>query len=112
VCRFARHRKTAVQILVEWHAVGEEVAYPLVGFLGHASRHRFVHQARTGGNSVARMRFRRVAFRHGGGDAALRPGGGRAFADRRGCQHGDGMRRELQRAEQPGQSAADDEDIG
>ncbi len=57
------------------------------------------------------MRLGAVAFGDGGGDAALRPGAGGALAERCGGNHGDRTRRELQRAEQSGETAADDDDI-
>ena len=53
----------------------------------------------------------RVAFGDRGRDAALRPGAGRAFAERRGRDEGDRPRRELQRAEQAREPAADDDDV-
>ncbi len=86
--------------------------HALAGFLSHAPRHIFVNQARPGSDGVTRMGFRRVVFRHRGGDAALGPGSGGAFADRCGGQHGHRPRRQLQRAEQAGEPTADDEDIG
>ena len=69
-----------------------------------------INQPGAGLNRVCGMGFRRVAFADGGGDAALRPGR-RAFAKRGGCKHGDGFRRELQRAEQACETAADNEDV-
>ena len=61
----------------------------------------FVDDAGAGRDGVARMRLGGVAFGHRRGDAALRPGGRGAFADRR--RRDDGHRTgELQRGEQAG----------
>ena len=57
------------------------------------------------------MLFDRVALRHRGGDAALRPGRGSALADRRGGDNGHRSRRQAQRGEQTAEPAADDDDI-
>ena len=48
---------------------------------------------------------------HGGGDAALRPGGGGALPDRRGGEHRDRTRRKAERGEQAGKAAADNDDV-
>ena len=70
-----------------------------------------VDQAGADRDGVGGMRLRAVAFGDGGGDAALRPGGRGALAERRRGDHGDRTRRQLQRAEQSGEAAADDDDV-
>src|SRR5690606_24026053 len=52
-----------------------------------------------------------VTGAHGRRDAALRPGRRRPLPDGRGGEDRDGTRRELQRAEETGKPAADDDDI-
>ena len=72
-----------------------------------------IDDAGAGGDRVGGVKLRAVAFGDGGGDAALRPDRGGALANGRGGENGDRTRREFQRAEQAGQSAADDEsDVG
>ena len=77
----------------------------------HAARHALVDEAGAGRDRVGDVALDRVAGADRRGDAALRPGGGGAFADRRAGEDGDRPRRELQRAEEPGKPAADDDDV-
>jgi hypothetical protein len=57
------------------------------------------------------VRVRAVAFADGGGDAALRPCARGPLAERRGGEDGDRPGAELERSEQAGQPAADDDDV-
>jgi hypothetical protein len=72
---------------------------------------RGVDDAGPSENRVARVRFRRVAVHDRGGDATLRPHARGAGAKRCAGQQGHRMRRQLERAEQPGEPAADDDDV-
>ena len=109
--RLAPDRETAGKVAVERHAVAQEISDALWRLARHGEGGRLVDQAGAGRDGVARMRVRRVALGHRGRDAALRPGARGALAD--GCrgEHGDGVWRELQRAEEPGNAAADDENL-
>ena len=81
------------------------------GFARDPERDRLVDQASAGRDRVGRVRLGAVALGDRGGDAALRPRRRGALAQRCRGNHGDRTRRELQRAEQPGEAAADDDDI-
>ncbi len=52
-----------------------------------------------------------VVAADGGGDPALCPAGRGTLAERRGGQHGDRQRRQLQRREQAGEARTDDDHI-
>ena len=87
--RLARELERAVEVAVEGDAVAEEVVDAL-GRLGrHAARHPLVDEPGAGGDRVGDVAFDRVAGADRGGDPALRPGGGGAFADRRAGDDGD-----------------------
>ena len=73
-------------------------------------RNSLIDDAGAGGDRVGRMVFGAVALGNRGGDAALRPQARRAFAERRGGDDGDRVRRELERGEQAGKAAADHND--
>ena len=109
---FARHREAAFEIAVERHAEGEQIVDACPGFMRQTERNALIDKTRADRNCVARMRFGCVAFADSGGNAALRPCGRGALAERRGGDDGDGLGREFQRAKKPGQSAADNHDIG
>jgi hypothetical protein len=111
VSGFLRHRQLAFEVAVERHAVAQEVMDAGAGFTRKAERDLFVDETCTDRNRVRRMGFRCVAFADGRRDAALRPGAGCAFAERRGRDDGDGTRAELQRTEQAGKAAADDDHV-
>jgi hypothetical protein len=109
--RLARQLQRAVEVAVEGDAVAEEVGDAVGRLQRHAARHALVDQAVTGGDGVGNVLVDGVAGADRRGNAALRPGRGGAFADRRAGNHGDRAGRELQRAEQAGQPAADDDDV-
>ncbi len=105
------HRELAFEVAIEWHAVTEQVVDARAGFACEAQRYRCIDQAGTDGDRIGRVRLRAVAFGDRGRDAALRPRRRGALAQRRRGNHGDRTRRQLQRAEQAGETAADDDDI-
>ena len=81
------------------------------GFPRQSERDRLVDQAGAGRDRVGGVRLGAVAFGDRRGDAALRPGRRGALAERRRRNHGDRTWRQFQRAEQPGEAAADDDDV-
>ena len=104
-------RELAFEVAIEGHAVSQEVVDARAGLARQSKRDLLVDDAAADRDRVGGMRFRAVALGDGRGDAALRPGGRSALAKRRRRNHGDRTRRELQRAEQSGKAAADDDDI-
>ncbi len=108
---FLRDREPACEVAVERHAVAQQVVDARGRLAGEAERDILVDEAGADRDGVGRMRFGGVAFADGRGDAALRPGAGGAFTERCGRDDGDRPRRQLQRAEQPGKPAADDDDV-
>jgi hypothetical protein len=109
--RLAGDLEAAGNVAVERHAERHEIAYPLRRLARHGERHAFVDQAGTGRDRIAGMRLRAVAIGHCRRDPALRPGGRGAVAERCGGEHRHRTRAELERAEQPGEPAADDDDV-
>jgi hypothetical protein len=109
--RLAADRQMAFEIAVEWNAVAEQVEDPVRGLRCHHADDRLIDDAVTGDDRVMDMAFDRITGAHSRGNAGLRPGRGRAAADRRRRQNGHRLRRQLERAEQPGKAAADDDHI-
>ena len=109
---FASDREPALEVAVEWHAVLQKIVDTRTGFAGESERDVFVDDAAAHCNRICGMSFGAVAFGNGRRDTALCPCAGRAFAERRGGNYGDGAGREFQRAEQARESAADDDDVG
>ncbi len=108
--RLLRGREMAVGLAVEGRAPGGEVFDAVARFACHAERDLAIDDAAAGGDRVVRMAFGGVAFLDGGGDAALRPIGRTAGPDGRRGENGDRAGRELERAEDPREAAADDQD--
>ncbi len=108
---FLSDQQLSFEVLVEWHAIGEQVADAIRRLARHRVGDGFIHQTGARDDGVARMRFRCIAFGDRRRDAALRPRARRAFAERRGGDDGDRAGRELQRAEQAREPAADDDDV-
>ena len=108
---FAADREPAFEVAIERNAVTQQVMDAGAGFARYSERDRFIDQARADRDGIGGVRFRAVAFGDGGRDAALRPRRRGALAERCGGNHGDRTRRQLQRAEQPGKAAADDDDV-
>ena len=104
-------RKAAVGLAVERHAVGDKIGNARRAFGGDEVRYVDVDDASTGGDRVVRVRSGIIVAADGGGDAALRPTGRGALSERRGGQHGDRQRRQLQRREQAGETRTDDDHI-
>jgi hypothetical protein len=107
----ARKQKMSFKIAVEGHAIAQQIGDARGSFACHEAGDIFVDEVRAGSDRIGKVRLDGVALAHRGGDAALRPGGRRALADgrRREDRHGTG--RKLERAEQSGQPAADDNDV-
>ena len=80
------------------------------GLARHAERDLRIDDAGAGLHRVLGVALRRIGVEHRRRDAALRPEGGGAFVDAPGVSTSDAARRELQRAEEAGEAAADDED--
>ena len=98
VGRLARHGQMAFEVAVEGHAVFEQVVDAVRRIGDHQAGDLLVDDAVAGGDGVGEVLLDRIAFGHGGGDAALRPGRGGALADRRGGDDGDRPRRQAERA--------------
>jgi hypothetical protein len=84
VRRLARQGEMALEVVVEGHAIGEEVV-DAGRRVGHQqARDLLVDRSGPGDERVGEVLLDRIARRHGGGDAALRPGrGGALLLDRR-----------------------------
>ena len=74
----------ALEVAIEGHAVVEEIVDARGGVGNHEAGDLFVDDAGAGGDRIGEMALDGIAWRHRGGNAALRPGGRGAFADRRG----------------------------
>ncbi len=107
----AADREPAFEVAIEGHAVMQEIVDARGRLACKRQRNAFVDNAAADRNRIGGVRLGAVAFGDCRRDAALRPGAGGALAERRGGNQGDRPRRELQRAEQSGKSAADDDDI-
>jgi hypothetical protein len=110
--RLARHEEMALEVAVEGDAIAEEIVDARRGVGDQQTRDLLIDRAGAGGDRVGEMALDRVAFTHGGGNAALRPGGGGALPDRCRGQHRHRPRRQPQRAEEAGETAAHDDDAG
>ena len=99
------------EVAVERHAVSQQVVDAGAGLARQTERDRLVDEPGADRDRIGGVRFGAVAFGDGGGDAALRPRRRGALAERRGRNHGDRPRRQLQRAEQAGKATADDDDV-
>ena len=104
-------RKLAFLVAVERNAVAEQILDARRGLAGDQLGDVAVDDAGAGGDRILDVGVDRIVGAERGGDAALGAGGRSALADRRRGDHGDGARRQLQRAEQSRQAAADDDDI-
>ncbi len=107
----ARDRKPAFEVAVERDTIVKQVVDARAGFARQSQRHRLIDQGRAGGDGIGGVRLGAVALGDRGCDAALRPCRRGALTEWRRRNHGDRTRRQSQRAEQPGETAADDDDI-
>ena len=107
VRRLARGLQHAKRVAVERRAVCQKIVDPRPRLQRHAERDVGVDEAGAGGDGVGGVNLRRVALRDRRRDAALRPGRGPANAGRREDFHPSW--REFQRAENPGETAADND---
>ena len=108
VRRLPRQAQPAIEIPVERHAVRQEVLDAGARLARENMGDAGVGEPRSRRDRVGRVGLRAVALANRSGDATLRPGGRRAFAERLRRQHGDRKRRKPERRKQPGQSSADD----
>ena len=108
--RLAGLAQPAFEIAVERHAEAQEILDARGTFAHDHVDDRFVAQARPGADRICGVLLETVALADCGGDAGLRPGARRAFAERTRRDDGDRHRRELQRGEEAGETAADDND--
>ena len=100
----------AVLVPIEQHSVADEVVDAGRRFARHPERHPLVDEAGAGRERVGDVLLDAVARTDCGSDPALRQCR-RSSADRRGGDDRDRARRELERAEEAGQPAADDHDV-
>ncbi len=107
----AREQEAALLVAVERNAVAEQILDARRGLARDQLGDVAVDDAGAGGDRILDVGVDRIVGTERGGDAALGAGGRSALADRRRGDHGDGARRQLQRAEQSRQAAADDDDI-
>ena len=110
--RLLRGREGAAVTAIEGRAHGGEIVDAGARLARHAERDLVVDDAGAGCDCILGVALGGIAFVDRRRDAALRPEGGAAGADRRRRENGDRVRRELQRAEHAGESAADDDDGG
>ena len=80
----AADRKPAFEVAIERHAIAQQIFDACGSLAGQSERDRFIDQAAADRDRIGRMGFGAVAFSDGGGDAALRPCGGCALAERSG----------------------------
>ena len=80
---FLRHREPAFEVAIERDAVVQEIVDARAGLPRQSERDRLVDQARADRDRIGGVRLRAVALGDGGGNAALRPRGRCAFAQRR-----------------------------
>src|SRR6266404_1685787 len=107
----AGDREPAFEIAIERDAIVKQVVDTRAGFARQSQRHRLIDQAGAGGDGIGGVRFGAVALGDRGCDAALRPCRRGTLTKWRRRNHGGRTRREFQRAEQPGETAADNDDI-
>ena len=107
--RLLRQAQLALKVAVEGHAIAQQILDALPGFESQNACHFGIGKAGARGNRIGGMGLRRVALAYCRGDSALRPGRGRALAQRLRAQHRDRQRRKPQRREQPRQAAANDQ---
>ena len=107
VRRLAAEAEMAFEVLVERHAVAEQILDALARLAREQERDLLIDDAGAGRDRVGGMVLGAVALGQRRGDAGLRPQAGCALAETRGGDHGDRMRRELERGEQPGKPGAD-----
>ena len=108
---FPGRGQLALKIPVKRHAVFEQVVQALRCVSRHEAGDFPVHDAGTCGNRVGHVFLDRVTRHDGGRNAGLSPCRGRTLSNRRSGQHRHRSWSEFQRAEQPGQAAADDDNI-
>ncbi len=107
VRRLAAHAEAALEVLVERHAVSEQVLDAGACLARHQLGDLLIDDARARADRVGGVILRPVALGDRGGDAALRPEARRAFAEAGGGDDRDRKRRELERGEQAGKPGAD-----
>ena len=110
--RLAAEAEMTFEVLVERHAVAEQILDALARLAREQQRNLLIDDAGAGDDRVGRMVFGAVALGKRGGDAGLRPQARRSFAEVRRRDDGDRVRRELERGEQAGKSSADHDHAG
>ena len=108
---FPADRELALEVAIERNTVMQEVADTVAGFARQSQRHRLIDQAGADRDRIGGVRLRAVAFGNRRGNAALRPRCRGAFAQSCRGNHRNATRRQFQRAEQSGETAADNDDI-
>src|ERR1700682_5858337 len=108
---FARDGELAFEVAIERNAIVKQVMEARAGCARQPQRYPRIDQPRPDGNRISGVCLRAVALSDRSRDAALRPCRRSALAQWRGRTHGDRTRRQLQRAEQPGEATADDDDV-
>ena len=109
----AADRELAFEVAIERHAIAQEIVDARAAPRAPSpSAMRLVDEAGADARSCRRRALPALSpSATRGGDAALRPRRRGALAERCGGKHGDRTRRQLQRAEQSGKAAADDDDV-
>ena len=81
--RLAAEAEMTFEVLVERHAVAEQILDALARLAREQQRDFLIDDAGAGDDRVGRMIFGAVALGERGGDAGLRPQARRAFAEAR-----------------------------
>jgi hypothetical protein len=100
----------AFEVLVEGHAVAEQILDAAARLAGEQHGDLIVDDACAGADGVGGVSLRAVAFGQRRGDACLRPDARSALAEGRDRDDGDRHRRELERGEEAGKPRADNDD--
>jgi len=108
--RLAAQAEMAFEVLIERHAVAEQVLDAVAGLVRQEMGDLLIDDTGAGADGVGGMRVRIVAVGDCCGNARLGPEARCAFAEPRRGDHGHRERRKLQRGKQAGKARADNDD--